>query len=69
MKKIILGIICFISIIILSSFKYYNNDNKQGVNIYLSEHKMNGHFYIVASTCDFQGGISVIHSPNCNCKK
>lgn len=65
--KLLIGVL--LVILILSSFKYYNTSNELGTRVFLSEHKLNGHFYVVATTYDHRGGISLIHSPNCHCKK
>lgn len=70
MKKNLKLLIGVLSVILtLSSFKYYNTSNELGTKVFLSEHKLNGHFYVVATTNDYRGGISLIHSPNCHCKK
>lgn len=65
--KLFIGLL--LVVLTLSSFSYYNTSNKSGNTVYLSEHKLNGHFYVVATTYHYRGGISLIHSPNCSCKK
>lgn len=66
--KIFVGF-CLVVILLhfLCSFSYYDKKNSDVSNIRLCEYKLNGHYYVVATKVSYDGGIGIIHSPNCKC--
>lgn len=63
--------IVIIMFLCLCSFKHHRwtSDCTRPSGLKITEIKMNGHFYIVATRRSPEGGVSIIHSPDCNCNR
>lgn len=71
-KKLNFKYVIFIALAVVclfSSFKYYSYDNAKASHyVRIFEAKLNNHYYVIACSTHWYGGVSIIHSPNCKCK-
>lgn len=66
MKRTLFGFLLGIIFLSICSFSYYEVGNTKLNYVKLCEYKLNGHYYVTAA---HGYAVSIIHSPNCKCKK